>query len=203
MLMVLSLFIIGILFWGAFNTALEVTNTEKFCVSCHEMRANMYDSYKASVHYNNASGVSASCPDCHVPKEWIHKVIRKAKATNELFHHFVGSIDEPDKFREKQLQLASGIWKTMKKSDSHECRNCHNKERMAMVNQSKKAAIFHTFANEEGRTCIDCHKGITHELPEGYVDQSLEADLKILHGRFEEQGVACHTCHEGMAHSDW
>ena len=28
-------FIAGIMFWGGFNTALEVTNTEAFCISCH------------------------------------------------------------------------------------------------------------------------------------------------------------------------
>ena len=28
----------GILFWGGFHTALELTNTEDFCISCHEMR---------------------------------------------------------------------------------------------------------------------------------------------------------------------
>ena len=29
-------FMVGVLFWGGFNTALEATNTEKFCISCHE-----------------------------------------------------------------------------------------------------------------------------------------------------------------------
>ncbi|MCG7910964.1 MAG: NapC/NirT family cytochrome c, partial [Candidatus Thiodiazotropha taylori] len=29
--------IAGILLWGGFNTAMEMTNTEEFCISCHEM----------------------------------------------------------------------------------------------------------------------------------------------------------------------
>ena len=32
-------FIAGILFWGAFNSAMEVTNTEKAGTGCHELRA--------------------------------------------------------------------------------------------------------------------------------------------------------------------
>ncbi len=36
--LVMAGFIAGIMFWGAFNTALELTNTEPFCTSCHEMR---------------------------------------------------------------------------------------------------------------------------------------------------------------------
>ena len=35
-------FVAGIMFWGGFNTALELTNTETFCVSCHEMRDNVF-----------------------------------------------------------------------------------------------------------------------------------------------------------------
>ena len=40
--LVMAGFIAGIIFWGAFNTALELTNTEPFCTSCHEMRSNVF-----------------------------------------------------------------------------------------------------------------------------------------------------------------
>ena len=36
-------FVGGVMFWGGFNTALELTNTETFCISCHEMRNNVYE----------------------------------------------------------------------------------------------------------------------------------------------------------------
>ena len=52
-----------------FNTALELTNTEKFCTGCHEMRDNVFAELKTTIHYTNRSGVRASCPDCHVPHE--------------------------------------------------------------------------------------------------------------------------------------
>ena len=29
----------GIIFWGGYNWGMELSNTETFCVSCHEMRA--------------------------------------------------------------------------------------------------------------------------------------------------------------------
>ena len=63
-------FVAGIIFWGGFNTAMEATNTETFCISCHEMEANVYQEYKYTIHYSNRSGVRATCPDCHVPKPW-------------------------------------------------------------------------------------------------------------------------------------
>ena len=42
-------FIAGIIFWGAFNTALEATNTEQFCTSCHEMRDNPFEELKTTI----------------------------------------------------------------------------------------------------------------------------------------------------------
>ncbi|MDH5778369.1 MAG: NapC/NirT family cytochrome c, partial [Gammaproteobacteria bacterium] len=71
-----AVFITGILFWGAFNTSLHLTNSESFCISCHEMRDYVYKEYKETIHYSNRTGVRATCPDCHVPKEWPYMVAR-------------------------------------------------------------------------------------------------------------------------------
>ena len=78
------LFVTGIIFWGAFNTGMEATNNLDFCISCHEMRDNVYQEYKKTIHFTNRSGVRAACPDCHVPKDWTHKIMRKIQASNEL-----------------------------------------------------------------------------------------------------------------------
>ncbi len=166
-------FIAGIIFWGGFNTAMEATNTETFCISCHEMKDNVYQEYKETIHYANRTGVRATCPDCHVPKPWIHKMIRKIQASNELFHKALGTIDTPEKFEEKRLQLAQNVWRSMKKTDSRECRNCHNFESMDFAEQQRRAVAAHDKGLTEGETCIDCHKGIAHSLPALYeVDPS-------------------------------
>ena len=157
--------IAGILFWGGFNWALELTNTESFCISCHEMKENVYTEYRNTSHYANRSGVRASCPDCHVPKDWQHKIIRKIQASNELYHHFLGTVSTPEKFNDKRLQLATNEWKRMKASDSRECRNCHNFASMDYATQEPRASKTHQEALTGGKTCIDCHRGIAHKLP--------------------------------------
>lgn len=167
------IFVAGIVFWGGFNTALEVTNTEKFCISCHEMRDNVYQEYRNTIHAANRSGVRATCPDCHVPREWSYKIVRKIQASNEVLHKVLGSIDTPEKFEAKRLQLAKNEWARMKKSDSRECRNCHNFESFDYTLQNIRAAKMHQVGLTEGQTCIDCHKGIAHKLPQ--VDQSVGA----------------------------
>jgi trimethylamine-N-oxide reductase cytochrome c-type subunit TorC len=157
---------IGVIGWGGFNTAMEATNSLGFCVSCHEMRDNVYEEYKKTVHYRNKSGVRAICSDCHVPHDWTHKVIRKVQATKELYHWALGSIDTREKFEAKRHELARHEWDRMRANDSRECRNCHSYDAMDFHKQDAKAASAMTAAMKAGKTCIDCHKGIAHTFPD-------------------------------------
>ena len=170
--------VLGVLLWGGFNWAMEMTNTEKFCISCHEMRDNVYAEYVTTKHYNNRTGVRATCPDCHVPKEWVHKVQRKIQATNELYHKALGTIDTREKFEAKRLELARNVWRSMEKTDSRECRNCHDYDSMDYVTQGRRAVDAHTEGFDQGKTCIDCHKGIAHQLPDMYEEDPSAVLLK-------------------------
>lgn len=163
----LLMFVAGIIFWGGFNTALEATNTETFCITCHEMRDNVFQEYKQTVHYKNAAGVRATCPDCHVPRPWFYKIKRKIQASNELLHKALGTIDTREKFLAHRQELAEHVWETMKSSDSRECRNCHAQIFMDLEKQDRIGRKEHASMAETGKTCIDCHKGIAHEMPEG------------------------------------
>ena len=167
-------FLAGVVFWGGFNASLELTNTEAFCVSCHEMEVNTYAEYQATNHYSNRSGVRATCPDCHVPKPWGHKLVRKIKSTKDVYHKLMGTIDTPEKYEQRRLEMAEKVWDSMKKTDSRECRNCHEYQFMNYEKQDMVAMALHMEGFEAGKTCIDCHKGVAHKLPEGY---EVEIDL--------------------------
>ena len=192
----LGLFVLGILFWGAFNTAMEMTNTESFCISCHEMNAYVYQEYKHTVHFNNRTGVRATCPDCHVPKEWTHKFVRKVGATNELFHKIIGSINTPEKFQNKRLQLAQYVWENMRSTDSRECRNCHAFVYMDLAKQKLTSQQAHRRALEKGRTCIDCHMGIAHHIAKNF-DHDGE-----LHASFKRENRPCADCHRDLVQGE-
>ncbi|WJW75429.1 NapC/NirT family cytochrome c [Thiohalobacter sp. IOR34] len=168
--------IVGVIFWGGFNTAMEATNTLDFCISCHEMEENVYQEYKKTIHYTNRSGVRAVCSDCHVPKDWVHKVVRKIKASNEIFHKIMGTVDTPEKFNQHRLELAKRVWNAMKSTDSRECRNCHDFASMNPQNQKGRSRKQHMNAMRAGNTCIDCHKGIAHtKVHDQLSDEELEA----------------------------
>ena len=160
-------FLAGVLFWGGFNTVLEATNTEKFCVSCHEMKTNVFEELKGTIHFTNRSGVRATCPDCHVPHEWTNKIARKMQASKEVWGHIFGSIATREQFLDMRRHLAESEWARMRANDSLECRNCHSTQSMDLTKQNPRAASAHErllFTGE--RTCIDCHKGIAHRLPD-------------------------------------
>jgi cytochrome c-type protein NapC len=160
-------FACGIMFWGAFNTALELTNTEKFCTGCHEMHDNVYQELQHTIHFSNRSGVRATCPDCHVPHAWTDKIARKMQASKEVWGKIFGTISTRDKFLNHRLELAKNEWSRMKANDSLECRNCHSAIAMDFTKQTSRAAAIHAkFLISKERTCIDCHKGIAHELPD-------------------------------------
>lgn len=160
-------FLFGIGFWGSFNTVLEATNTEEFCISCHEMESNAYEEYKETIHYSNRSGVRATCPDCHVPDQWTHKIVRKIQATKEVWGKLTGIVNSKEKFNDHRKTMAIREWDRMKATDSRECRNCHNFEYMDFSEQGKRSRVQHTDALKDAdKTCIDCHKGIAHKLPD-------------------------------------
>lgn len=165
--LVIGGFVAGVIFWGGFNTALEVSNTEEFCISCHEMENNVYEELKTTIHFTNRSGVRATCPDCHVPHKWTDKIARKMQASKEVWGKIFGTINTREKFEAKRRHLAENEWNRLKANDSLECRNCHNFDYMDFTAQSGRASKQHSTSLANGdKTCIDCHKGIAHQLPD-------------------------------------
>ena len=163
-------FFAGIIFWGGFNTGMEATNRLEFCIGCHEMRDNVYQEYKKTIHYANRTGVRAICSDCHVPKDWGHKILRKIQASQEVWGKLTGYIDTKEKFESHRMEMATQEWARMKATNSIECRNCHNFEAMSAEYQKQSNYVRHMKAQADGKSCIDCHKGIAHHLPKEYVD---------------------------------
>jgi cytochrome c-type protein NapC len=178
---VVMLIAVGLVIAGA--AGLAWTETEKFCIGCHEMRDTVYVEYQDTIHAKNRSGVRAICSDCHVPREPVALIRRKIAATWEVWGHITGSIDTKEKFEAARHAMAMRVWKRMKESDSIECRNCHTESAMDPEKQSDKAKSRHAKGRAEGKTCIDCHYGIAHKEPEGPGPQEMTPEiLKSIHG---------------------
>ena len=102
-----------------------------------------------------------------MPHNWTHKIARKMQASKEVWGKVFGTIDTREKFLDKRLELAQREWARLKANDSLECRNCHEYDYMDFTRQSRRAMNAHSRSLETGeKTCIDCHKGIAHRVPE-------------------------------------
>jgi cytochrome c-type protein NapC len=102
-----------------------------------------------------------------VPHNWTNKIARKMQASKEVWGKIFGTINTRDKFLDKRIELARHEWARLKANDSLECRNCHNFESMDFTRQSQRASNQPSTAlARKEKTCIDCHKGIAHRLPE-------------------------------------
>lgn len=152
---------------GVFRPMLMHTETEKFCVSCHEMQTP-FDQLKKSYHYSNEFGIRATCADCHHPASLAGNLWAHVNAWHDIWGHLTGVIDTPEKFQQHKLAMAQYVWKDLKADDSAPCRRCHSFSAMALDKQSRQAAKHHSpeYIAKTGKTCIDCHKGVAHELPE-------------------------------------
>ena len=137
----------------------------ELCLSCHEMKLP-YGEYKKSKHFNNPSGVRCECSSCHIPREYAPKLVRKISAVNEIYAHFSGVLDTEEKFTEARARLAKKVWTEMKVNNSRECRVCHNQEafEFSQFKKPKEAERMQKGLSEK-QTCIDCHKGLTHQMP--------------------------------------
>jgi cytochrome c-type protein NapC len=173
-------FFAGFVFFIVFHFGMTATNSMELCISCHEMDG-VYEEYKKTTHYNNASGVRATCADCHVPHgktfpDWIDKFFAKLTiGSKDIFHHTIGTYDTKEKFQAARYEMAQHVIENMRSRDSKECRHCHSLEAMNVAEQGKSASRKHKRIMEKGgKTCIDCHTGIAHEEPEEPDDEEDE-----------------------------
>jgi nitrate/TMAO reductase-like tetraheme cytochrome c subunit len=166
-----SLVLLGIVLGATGLASVEYTfhalDSDAFCLSCHELQENIGIVYQTTVHARNATGFVVGCADCHVPKPLGPKLLRKTQGLREFYHHLRGTIDTPAKFEAHRLEMAQRVWTYMESVDSRECRDCHQSGRFDLEAQSERAREFHEAALSKDETCIDCHKGIAHSLPEG------------------------------------
>ena len=157
--------IVGVAVLAGSVTVMHKTSSSEFCVSCHSMQRPLAE-YQGSIHYQNPAGVRAECADCHVPPQPVDYALTKMGALKDVVGEISGKIDSEEKYNAHKLSMAESVWKTMKANDSATCRSCHSFEAMDVLAQRPEARKAHPVAIREGQTCIDCHRGVAHILPD-------------------------------------
>ena len=160
-------FILGGAALGTTNYVLHETSSTDFCYVCHSHDQFIRPEYEASTHFRNTSGVQASCADCHLPHDsWFELVWTKAVVSLDIIPELAGKLDTAEKYEAHRAEMAESVWREYKENNSEYCRSCHTTEAMDLESQDRRAARRHSQAADKGETCIDCHYGIVHVLPE-------------------------------------
>ena len=162
-----------------FHESIKFSSTTEFCTSCHSMKEN-YNEYKTSIHYKNAYGVRAECRDCHIPEnDPIAFMKAKLGGVGDIYSEFISKdIDTPAKFEANRLRMAQNVWRMMAETNSATCKSCHSYTAMDHAKQSPAAAAAMTTAAAKNMNCIECHKGIAHQLP--HINNDFKATFKQL-----------------------
>ena len=158
---------LGAIALGTMNLVLHETSTTEFCYVCHSHDAFIRPEYEASSHFRNQTGVRAGCSDCHLPHDnWFELVWTKAVVSLDIIPELMGKLDTQEKYDSHRAEMAEAVWRQFVANDSEFCRSCHVVGAMDMELQERRAARRHSQAAEKGQTCVECHNGIVHKLPD-------------------------------------
>lgn len=168
------MFILGAAAVVGSEVAIYASGTEQFCSSaCHSMEAYTTPEWQDSPHYSSASGVRATCSDCHIPHVYPQKIWVKTKSgINDIYHELKGTISTREKYEANRARMAEKVWSYMIATDSRECRHCHSEQHFYLAKQQEESLRAHLESDNGAKTCIECHKGIAHRTPDEFLEES-------------------------------
>ena len=157
--------ILGAIALAGVHVTFKLSSTNEFCYSCHIGMDTIVEEYQASIHFKNRHGVKADCADCHISKEFVPMMVTKTKALADIYYKMIGTVTM-ENFEQERHRLAQHVWDDMMANDSRECRSCHSPQRWDLAAAPTRIRVNHQKVIDGEKTCIECHAGIAHKLPQ-------------------------------------
>jgi nitrate/TMAO reductase-like tetraheme cytochrome c subunit len=105
--------------------------------------------------------------DCHIPHAYPELLWYKAKAgLHDAIAEMRGVISTEEKFKQERLRLAKSVWAEYRETNSANCRVCHALTTEGVAKQKSFVQPMHRKALANEATCIECHKGVAHAVPD-------------------------------------
>lgn len=151
-----GIFTVGIVLASGFM--IETTNTDQFCISCHEMKP-FRQAWRNSVHGgNNPQGFTAQCVDCHLPHgNFMEYLTTKAiTGTGDVIEHLT--------FDGKTFDWKANADKNRPRfTFDSACRRCHHDLTPAGLAPGGLIAHRAYLRGEAKKMCSDCHPHVGHK----------------------------------------
>ena len=168
-------FIIGALLVAAFDTTMNTTSSNEYCMSCHTHEQADLD-WKKSPHYLSHSGVMTDCAACHLPPKedgLLKYYMAKSKmGAKDLWAKMTQDTDKIDWESKRSLENARKI------VYNSSCEKCHvNLYPEGISDDGITAHLYYDDnAKKLGLDCISCHLNVGHYMP-GYEHKRLEGKV--------------------------
>lgn len=136
----------------------EQTSSDEYCESCH-VHTHVYNSWKQSVHHDNASGVQVHCVECHLPPHGQGYLTAKAKlGIKDLWSYWTK--DSADFHWDTKSELEHAV----RYIPNVSCKHCHQNLFPQGVTDDAIAAHLYYDENEKALDlqCISCHLDAGH-----------------------------------------
>ena len=168
-------FIIGALLVAAFDTTMNTTSSNEYCMSCHTHEQADLD-WKKSPHYLSHSGVMTDCAACHLPPKedgLLKYYMAKSKmGAKDLWAKMTQDTDKIDWESKRSLENARKI------VYNSSCEKCHvNLYPEGISDDGITAHLYYDDKDKKlGLDCISCHLNVGHYMP-GYEHKRLEGKV--------------------------
>ena len=154
--------ILGVIVVLCGNKAMHHYGTDAYCESCH-IHPHVFDSWKKSSHYNNASGVRVHCIECHLPPKgnFYHFKEKARTGLHDLWAYWTKDSADFNWERKRQLDYAVNI------VYNESCKECHiNLFPKGLTDEGGTAHLYYE-ENEQklNLQCISCHLDVGHYDP--------------------------------------
>jgi formylglycine-generating enzyme required for sulfatase activity/nitrate/TMAO reductase-like tetraheme cytochrome c subunit len=150
-------FFIALLIIFSGNKAIQLTSSDEFCASCHNVHPHVNNSWKMSTHFDNKSGVVVHCVDCHLPPEGQGRLREKVKTgLRDVYGVIFKDVENINWEQKSSLQYA------IHHSYKSACINCHqNIFPLGLTKEGEDAHLYYS-RNEDELHCINCHLSVGH-----------------------------------------
>ena len=185
------------------NKAVVWSSSDAFCGTfCHSMTWAS-DGYHQGPHFINASGVRASCGECHIPydsshataSEYVQMLLFKLdRGTKDFWYETRKTIATKEEWEKRRPQLRVEYESYLQAHNYITCRGCHSLEAFGGPRSQMKVMI-HKDVKANNVDCLQCHQDIGHvyEQPTAKVD-GWYTEEQAAEGEKLYQ-VQCETCH--------
>lgn len=194
----------GVALVAVTNKAVMWSSSNAFCGTvCHSMNWAAA-SYQQGPHFMNASGVRASCGECHIPyessqataTEYVKMLLFKAnRGGKDFWNESRKSIATKEEWEKRRPQLTDEFENYLQAHNYITCRGCHSLEAFGGPRSHMKVVIHQMVVNGGDVDCLRCHRNIghTYEQPATkvggwYVVEQAANGEKL----YQAHCVACH-----------